>query len=275
MAPTPEDVLALEQAELDAFTDLYRAAGPAVIEAAGLSVAPMDGVVVLAANRTDVLALNRAMGLGLNGSVPEAAIDGVLDVLARCGSPRFFVPVAPVAGHGDLAQALAGKGLRHYNNWIRLSRGVTDIPTPTGTDLEVREIDRASAAAFGGIVATAFGYPPAVAPLAGQTVGRPGWRHYLAYDGETPAAAAAMYLAGGTAWFGFAATDAGFRKRGAQQSLVVRRLRDAAAAGCSRVSVETAEDSVVKDAPSFRNLKRLGFSVAYARPNYLWTRPAR
>ena len=274
MFPLPADILSLEQAELAAFTDLYRAADHDVVEAAGLSVTPSDGAVVLAANRTDVLALNRAMGLGLKGSVPDAAIDDLLDVLARCGSPRFFVPVAPVAGHAELAQALAGRGLRHYNNWIRLSRGVTDIPTPAGTDLEVREIDRASAGAFGGIVAAAFGYPPAIAPLAGQTVGRPGWRHYFAYDGETPAAAAAMYLAADTAWFGFAATDARFRKRGAQQALVVRRLRDAAAAGCSRISVETAEDSVVKDAPSFRNLRRLGFSVAYARPNYIWSRPA-
>ena len=37
------DLLALEQAELEAFTDLYRAAGPDVVEAAGLSVAPVDG----------------------------------------------------------------------------------------------------------------------------------------------------------------------------------------------------------------------------------------
>jgi hypothetical protein len=37
------------------------------------------------------------------------------------------------------------------------------------------------------------------------------------------------------------------------------------------VSVETAEDTVQRDAPSFRNMQRLGFEVAYARPNYLWT----
>ncbi len=274
MSSMPEDIVALEQAELDAFTDLYHAADAQVIDTAGLSVATTSGAVVLAANRVDILALNRALGLGVKGLVSSAALAELHDLLVKCGSPRFFVPLAPLHGHDDLARALAGRGIGHYNNWIRLSRGLADLPTPAPTDLQVRRIDRGSADAFGAIVATAFGYPPGVSALAGQAVGRPGWRHYMAYDGETPVATGALYLAGEVAWFGFAATDAAHRKRGAQQALVVRRLRDAADAGCSRVSVETAEDSVVKDAPSFRNLKRLGFEIAYTRPNHLWTRPA-
>jgi ribosomal protein S18 acetylase RimI-like enzyme len=83
-----------------------------------------------------------------------------------------------------------------------------------------------------------------------------------------------MYVTGKAAWFGFAATDAAHRRRGAQQALIVRRLKDAASAGCRWVSVETAEDTVTRDAPSFRNLRRLGFEVAYRRPNYLWSRPS-
>jgi ribosomal protein S18 acetylase RimI-like enzyme len=161
--------------------------------------------------------------------------------------------------------------VRHYNNWVRLSRALVDLPEQPATTLVVREIDASLAAPFGQIVATAFGYPPALAPLAVAGVGRPGWRHYLAYFDGTPVAAAGMYLSGSTAWFGLAATDASHRRLGAQQALLVRRLHDAAAAGCSLVSVETAEDSVVKDAPSFRNLRRLGFAVAYVRPNYLWS----
>jgi len=274
MSSIPESIIALEQAEREAFTDVYHAAGPDVVAMAGLSVTPLTHSVVLAANRIDVLALNRVLGLGLHGPVPDGSLDEVLDTLASCGSPRFFVPLAPVPGHDALARALEGRGLRRYNNWIRLARDLNDIPTAPPTDVQVSEIDRTSASTFGRIVATAFEYPPAVAPLAGLTVGRPGWRHYLAYDGDVPIAAAAMYLTDDAVWFGFAATDAAHRGRGAQQSLVVRRLRDAAAAGCSHVSVETAEDTVTKDAPSFRNLKRLGFKNVYTRPNYLWTNPA-
>ena len=140
--------------------------------------------------------------------------------------------------------------------------------------LDVRPVGATHAHVFGHLVATAFDYPPAIAPLASQTIGRPHWHHYLAFEGDTPIASGAMYIAGEAAWFGFAATDAAHRKRGAQQALILRRLEDAADAGCKWVSVETAEDTVTRDAPSFRNLCRLGFEIAYGRPNYLWVRAA-
>jgi hypothetical protein len=72
----------------------------------------------------------------------------------------------------------------------------------------VRRISVAHADVFGRLVATAFDYPPALAPIISPTID------------------------------------------------------------------QTAEDTVSRDAPSFRNLRRLGFEVAYARPNYLWVRTA-
>jgi ribosomal protein S18 acetylase RimI-like enzyme len=271
--PTVQDLIALERAEIEAFADLYAAAPPDVASAAGLSIHRDAETTVLAVARVDVLALNRAVGLGLHRPASDAVLDGLLDVMSKCGPRRFFVPVAPADGNEDLSRALQERGLRHYNNWMRLSRELGDLPEAPESDLVVREIEPDSAAAFGRIVATAFGYPPEVAPLTEHVVGRAGWRHYLAYDGTEPVAAGAMYLSGAAAWFGFAATASTHRKRGAQSALVVRRLADARAAGCTSVSVETAEDSVVKDAPSFRNLRRLGFEVAYTRPNFLWMRP--
>ena len=160
-------------------------------------------------------------------------------------------------------------GLRHHNNWMRLTRRVTDIPDLGSTSLRVDVIGPESGSPFSAIVAEAFQYPSAIAGVTEGVVGRPEWTHYLAYFGGKPVAAAAMYVRGEAAWFGFAATDAAHRGRGAQTALVLRRLRDAAAAGCSWVSVETAEQTPDKEAPSFRNLRRLGFEVAYRRPNYL------
>jgi hypothetical protein len=177
------DVIALERAELEAFADLYAAASPEVASAAGLSVHRLAEATVLAVARIDVLALNRAMGLGLHHPVEPGAIDGLVEVMRACGSARFFVPVAPTDGHEELERALEQRGPRHYNNWMRLSRGLGDVPEPSGSDLVVREIEPESAPAFGRIVATAFGYPPEIAPLTEQVVGRPGWRHYLACDG--------------------------------------------------------------------------------------------
>jgi GNAT superfamily N-acetyltransferase len=270
-----ESIVALEVAEMEAFADLFRAAGPEVAHASGMSVADVAGAMLIAVSRIDVLALNRIIGLGLRGTPSDAALAEMVRALHASGSSRCFVPVAPVDGHEDLIARIERLGLRHYNNWIRLRRDLrdlTDLSAAASIPLDVRQIGPADGQAFGRIVSTAFDYPPAIAPLASQTIGRPNWYHYMAFERETPIATGAMYVTGEAAWFGLAATDTAYRRRGAQQALIVRRLRDAAGAGCRWVSVETAEDSVTKDAPSYRNLRRLGFEVAYRRPNHLWTR---
>jgi ribosomal protein S18 acetylase RimI-like enzyme len=264
----------LEMVEIDAFTDLYRAAPADTATAIGLSVAAIDDAQVLAVNTVDVLAMNRVVGLAMQGESSEEHLSRVVDAVVATRSPRFFFQIAPLAGHEALCARLETRGLRHYNNWMRLHRELTDLEAlpAQSPDIDVRRIGPEQADVFGRIVAAAFGYPAPLAPLTGQVVGRPRWHHYLAYEEETPIAAAAMYLNDAAAWFGFAATDAAHRRRGGQRALVLRRLRDAAAAGCRWVSIETAEDTVTRDAPSFRNLRRLGFEVAYRRPNYLWTR---
>ena len=272
-----ESIVALELAEIDALADLYRAAGAGVVTDCGLSVREIGDAVLIAVSRFDVLALNRLVGLGLRSSPSDAALAEAMTAIEQTGSPRCFVPVAPTGASDGLGARLEQLGLRRYNNWMRLQRSLDDLPRrpeSAATSLDVRPIGVAHADVFGRLVATAFDYPPALAPITSQTIGRPHWHHYLAFEGDTPIAAAAMYIAGNAAWFGFAATDAANRKRGAQQALIVRRLHDAADAGCKWVSVETAEDSVTRDAPSFRNLRRLGFEVAYARPNYIWVRTA-
>lgn len=272
-----DSIVALELAEIEALKDLYRAASPEVAATAGLSVREVGDAVVLAANQADVLALNRLVGLGLRRAPTDAALVDAVETLNETGSPRCFVPVAPIGSFDDLHARLEHLGLRRYNNWMRLRRDLAETPRrtelPSGS-LDVRRIGPADARAFGDLVATAFAYPPVIAPLTWQPIGRPRWHHYLAFDGDVPIAAAAMYIAGEAAWFGFAATDSAHRKRGAQQALIVRRLEDASDAGCRWISVETAEDTVTRDAPSFRNLRRLGFESAYARPNFLWVKTA-
>jgi hypothetical protein len=52
--------------------------------------------------------------------------------------------------------------------------------------------------------------------------------------------------------------------------LLARRIADAKTLGVKRLVVETAEDTTDRRAPSFHNLRRLGFELAYVRPNYLW-----
>jgi hypothetical protein len=122
---------------------------------------------------------------------------------------------------------------------------------------------------FGRITASAFGEPPAIERWSAAMPGKPGWSTYLAFDGETPIACAALYVDGDLGWMGTAGTLEAYRHKGAQSSLIARRLADAAALGVRLVALETAEDRPEKPAPSFRNQLRFGFRLLYARENWL------
>ena len=100
-------------------------------------------------------------------------------------------------------------------------------------------------------------------------VGRSGWRHYMAFDGDTPVATGACFIYRETAWIGFAATRTEYRNRGAQSAILAQRINDARESGCALINVETAEQTPEKEAPSYRNMRRYGFEIAYIRPNYL------
>ena len=106
-------------------------------------------------------------------------------------------------------------------------------------------------------------------------MGRPGWEHYAAWDGDRLVATGGLFVAGRTAWFGLAATLDSHRGQGAQSALITQRFASARARGCEWIVTETAEQKPEHPAPSYRNLLRLGFTEAYMRDNYVVAPPLR
>ena len=264
----------LERSETAAWGDFYRAASAESIERCGLQVSGPDGPLIAMASAADVLGLNRVVGLGMGKTVAAQDIRDLIDRYTAAGVPRFFVQLGPQAEGPDLTALLVQHGFRHYNNWVKLYRDASP-PPEVATDLVVREIDRDAAADFGRIVADCFGWPEATAGWVADLVGRSGWLHYMAYDGTTPVATAALYIYHDYAWVDFATTLSEYRGRGAQGALLARRIEDARQQGCLYTVVETAEETPQKSAPSFRNMRRYGFEEAYVRPNYIYfTEPA-
>ncbi|NIR46762.1 MAG: GNAT family N-acetyltransferase, partial [Gemmatimonadetes bacterium] len=159
---------------------------------------------------------------------------------------------------------------RHHNNWVKLygQPQLESLP-PFPDPLRVNRIHEDQAATFGGIVATAFAWPPDLADWVAATVGRPGWCHYLAFDADGPIATGAVYARDGTAWLDFAATLPAHRGRGAQTVLLAHRIREAAGQGARWLSAEAAEDRPDHPSPSLHNMLRLGLHEAYRRPNYV------
>ena len=126
---------------------------------------------------------------------------------------------------------------------------------------------------FARIVVAAFEFDPTLAPFAWAPMGRPGWSHYLGFDGADAVAAGALFVTADVAWLGYGATLESHRGRGGQSALFARRLADARIAGCRLAITETGEDTPEEPNPSYRNMLRAGFELAYFRSNWV-RRPA-
>lgn len=93
---------------------------------------------------------------------------------------------------------------------------------------------------------------------------RPGWKFYMAFFRETPAAVGVMYVKERIASLTFAATLPDFRNRGLQQSLLLRRVKQAAIQNCSLVVGQCSFLS-----QSHRNMERIGMKIGYVRTSWI------
>jgi hypothetical protein len=135
--------------------------------------------------------------------------------------------------------------------------------------LEVRQVGGASMSQFGDVIEAAYGLPSSFSSWLGHLAGRENWMTYLAYDEGVPVAGAAMYMSGGAAWLGVAATMPQHRGNGAQNALIARRLADGAALGAQVFSVQTGAPRPGDTAgPSYRNIERSGFALSHVRTTY-------
>lgn len=105
---------------------------------------------------------------------------------------------------------------------------------------------------------------PAVAENNKVLYNRPGWKFYIAYVKEAPAAAAVMYMKDSIASLTFAATLPEFRNLGLQQRLIKERIIEAKRNHCRLVVSQCSFLS-----QSHRNMERVGMKIGYIRTT--WT----
>ena len=82
-----------------------------------------------------------------------------------------------------------------------------------------------------------------------------------------PVGSGALFLGRGLGWLGFGGIRPGHRGRGGQAALFAARIAAGRDAGCRGFVTETGAPLPGEPAPSFDNILRAGFSVAYHRPN--------
>ena len=259
----------LEHQEMEYWSDYYRAAGPKVTKNCDLQIRKIGSGIATAAGKIDILAFNRVIGLGLDGPVIESQLNEIIRFYRPTGTPRIFLQLSPKVVTDEVSGLLNKQGFQYYNNWTKLYREITPIPRAKSS-LRIEQIGTDQADLFARIIIASFEWPEMVKPMVALPVGRKGWKHYLAYHESEPVACAACFIKGKFASLAFAATLPDYRGLGAQSALIARRFQDAAEAGCKWMVVETAEDKPEHPVASYRNLKRVGFELAYLRPNYIY-----
>jgi GNAT superfamily N-acetyltransferase len=237
----------LETAEFAAYADAFRAA-PEICKLAEIGGATCTLVPGLGAR-----VFNRVVNLH--------STEGLDEIGAFYDDEPWWVSDS----HG-LGPQLEERGFSADYGWMKFSRGIG--PRQARSDLDVRRIGPEHADDFARVVAEGYELPEWTQPLAANVVGRPGWSCYVAYDGEEPAGAGALFVRDDVGWLGFAATRPRFRGRGAQSAILAARIEDARQQGCSTVTTETGAMEAGRPSNSYRNILRAGFREAGVRANY-------
>jgi hypothetical protein len=253
-----------EDAEAAAYADQFAAAPAEWMWSAERTSAGW----FLLAPTLDMLLFNRLVGWGLNGPARRSDIERALDRFRAARLTHYGVQISPAAKPVEIPEWLGAAGLSRGDNWTKVYRGAGDVPK-IATDLRVEEIGKEHGGIAASIACTTFGMPRHLETWIASIVGRPGWHHYLAFEGADPVATAALFVRGDVGWLGIAGTLPTARRRGAQAALMQRRLNDGRLMGCRWFVTETGQDTLERPNPSFHNMLRLGFEVAYHRPNYL------
>ncbi len=254
----------VEFGEAEAYADMFRVAPPEL----GLRVERIGGAVCLLAPSLPIMLFNRVLGPGLREQATPAMMDEIVGLYREANVSTWAVQVGPAAQPVTLSQWLAARGLPFRDNWAKVYRGTEPLPT-VSTDLSVGLVGRNRAEEWASVALEGFGMPPFLGSWLAASIGEPGWRHYLASDGETPAAAGALYTRDNIGWLGIEATLPMYRRRGGQGAIMARSIQDAVDLGCRWIVTETGEDTLDHPNPSYHNMQRTGFKLAYLRPNYI------
>lgn len=256
-----------ELAEIRAWASAWEAPPASVGERLGLSLRRDGMATVFQATGAPVWSFNRIVGLGLDRPAERDWVDAQLHRFVESGAPHG-VGLCPAARPAEIPAWLEERGLRRTTVLAKMMRSTDDPPTGGG-DVTIRPVGREDADRFAHAATRGFGMPEVFGEWFASLPGRRGWRLYLALHAGEAVGTGAFFVSGEVAWLGFGSTVPEHRGRGVHRAVMARRMRDAADLGCRWLCTETNLAEGDEPTPSLNNMKRLGFELAYARPNYV------
>ncbi len=250
--------------------DLYQAAPNDLVQTLGLRHTIQAGATLVGAAHVANVHFNRVTAFGVAVPATSEALAGICAFYHPL-RVQFALNLSPLAQSPQITRWLDQRGFVMGQQTAILAYAGAMLP-PSTTPLRVQRIGREHAHTWSQTLVDAFDLPPFMVPWMQAVVGRPGWYHYLVWDGAAAVAAGTLYVYERIGHFGWAATLPSHRSRGAHSALIGQRVRDAQALGCGIIAVDTNANRL-DDNVSFHNLRRVGFEVLYLRPEYLAPAP--
>ncbi len=261
-----ETVVLHEQIEADAYRGLIDAASGEIRDKLGLEHHSIQDGTLFVCRAVDHIMFDRVIGLGVSRDVFAEALDRAIAIFDTNAIKNWVIQLAP--GADALAKLCDERGfVRHPRTWAIFSRDPVLPAEKIETEVTVREIGSAERDAFANVVAKSYGMPPAVALWAAAAMGRNKWRYFGGFAGDELIACGVLYLDKGAGWFGFGATLESHRGKKAQQAVLAARIEAARREGAKILFTETGIPHEGEAGPSFKNIQRAGFRIAYERPN--------
>ena len=202
---------------------------------------------------------------GLPTGMESDGLAHLVGVFGQAGVQRFSVSLTPGPDMEQIRRRLVIAGYRPRGaKQAVLLRDARPATSPAGA-FAVRELGpdevKARAAELKAMLYWAEAHESFVA-----TAGVLGFSHFMAFSGDEAVAVGALAVKDAFGCLMLAATAPAFRGRGAQQALIQARIAKGIALGCERFVSETEQVLV----PSYRNLRRLGFELAYEKEVFAW-----
>lgn len=202
---------------------------------------------------------NRICVCGTAGGLTHEGFQQLVGRFASRGVPRFFVWLSPGPGIERVREWLTAPGFKRVP-WTRYpTLLLTEVAAPRRPHgFDIRTVGIAAFAA----AKTALG--ESVFEGYARTLGKPGFQHFIAYDGPRPVAAAVLVKFGDIGYLTYAGTIESDRRRGAQSALIAHRVAAAREQGCTHIVSQT----LTMLEHSYSNLQRAGFHEVYEQEVY-------
>jgi hypothetical protein len=254
----------IERSEIDYMIDRMKAIQDRPDNPEGVEVEQIGSAVCYYSKTMPWASFNTVKGLR---SCDAEVLDQIIEFYNQRGRRAQFEIVPSLVDQSVLEQ-LSDRGFYQSGFHTSLHVAPTEYESVPSEDIRIQEIQEGDFDIYATIHCRGTGLLDHGIPHVAQNnkvlFQRLGWKFYVAYYHETPAAVGVMYMKNGVASLTFAAALPEFRNKGLHQSLLRRRIVEASHNKCRLIVSQCSFLS-----PSHRNMERVGMKIGYVRASWI------